>query len=308
MPSPRIVVVGSSNTDMVVKAPRIPGPGETVLGGRFVLAAGGKGANQAVAAARLGCTVTLVARLGRDLFGRQTEENLRHEGIDTAHLVWDDVTPSGVALIMVSAEGENAIAVAPGANGELTPANVERAEPAIAAAQVLLVQLEVPLQAVERAVELARRHGVRTILNPAPATQVTDELLRQVDLLTPNEHEAALLAGMGTEGEEGAERAAQALLARGVRAVVVTLGRRGALIATAEGLERVPAFRVKPVDTTGAGDAFNGALACRWAQGALLRDAVRYATAAGALATTVMGAQPSLPTAEKVAELLAAEG
>ncbi len=301
MTTPHIVVIGSANTDMVVKVPRIPAPGETVLGGRFVMAAGGKGANQAVAAARLGARVTFVGRLGRDLFGRQTEENLRREAIDTSYLAWDEAAPSGVALIMVSEDGENSIAVAPGANGELTPADVERAEGAIAAAQVVLVQLEVPLAAVERALELAARHGVRTILNPAPAAPVPDGLLRQVDLLTPNEHEARLLSGLDAAAESGAEAAARALLGRGVRALAMTLGRRGALVAQEGRLELVPSFQVTPVDTTGAGDAFNGALAFMWAQGRPLGEAVRYANAVAALATTVMGAQPSMPTAEKVA-------
>jgi ribokinase len=308
MPQPRIVVIGSANTDMVVKAPRIPGPGETVLGGRFVMAAGGKGANQAVAAARLGAHVTMVACLGQDVFGRQTKENLTRDGIDTSHLIWDGQAPSGIALIMLSEEGENSIAVAPGANAELTPADVERAEEAIRHADVLLLQLEVPLAAVRRGIELARRHRVRVILNPAPAAPVPGELLAQVDLLTPNEHEAALLTGVRAEGAEGAERAARALLARGVRVLVMTLGSRGALIATPEGMDLVPAFRVEPVDTTGAGDAFNGALATVWGRGEPLREAVRYANAAAALATTVMGAQPSLPRAEAVAAFLARPG
>mgnify|MGYP005838900263 CR=1 FL=1 len=308
MKGPRVVVVGSSNTDMVVKAPRIPRPGETVLGGRFVMAAGGKGANQAVAAARLGAQVTLVARLGRDMFGRETLGNLQREGIDTSFLAWDDSAPSGIALIVVSQEGENAIAVAPGANGELTPADVERAEGSIAAADVVLLQLEVPMAAVRRTAELAARHGVRVILNPAPAAPVPREVLQRVDLLTPNEHEAGLLSAVEPEGAEGAERAARALLRQGVRALAMTLGGRGALWARAGEMELVPAFRVEPVDTTGAGDAFNGALACAWAGGQELRQAVRYANAAAALATTVMGAQPSLPTAEQVEELLAEQG
>lgn len=304
MTAPHIVVIGSANTDMVVKVPRIPGPGETILGGRFVMAAGGKGANQAVAAARLGARVTFVGRLGRDMFGQQTEENLRREGIDTTHLVWDAETPSGVALIMVSEDGENSIAVAPGANGALTPGDVERAERAIAGANVVLLQLEVPLDAVQRAVELAARHGVRTILNPAPASPVPDDLLRSVDVLTPNEHEARLLSGSEAGEVDGAEAAAQALLARGVRAVAMTLGRRGALVADAGTMELVPSFKVTPVDTTGAGDAFNGALAFMWGQGHPLVEAVRYANAVAALATTVMGAQPSMPTAEQVAAFL----
>jgi ribokinase len=279
-----------------------------VTGGQFLMAAGGKGANQAVAAARLGCEVTLVARLGRDLFGRQTEENLKRDAIDTQFLAWDDRAPSGVALIMVSAEGENSIAVAPGANGELSPADVERAGEAIAQAQVLLLQLEVPLAAVRRAIEIARCAAVRVILNPAPAAPVPDELLREVDILTPNEHEAALLAGIKPEGAEGAEQAARTLLARGVRTVVMTLGKRGALIAHDTTIEAAPSYPVTPVDTTGAGDAFNGALACALAQGRLLEQAVAYANAAAALSTTVMGAQPSLPSAAQVTAFLAAQG
>jgi len=301
---PHIVVIGSANTDMVVKMPRLPRPGETVLGGRFFMAAGGKGANQAVAAARLGARVTFVGRLGRDMFGRQTEENLRREGIDTTYLTWDAETPSGVALIMVSEDGENSIAVAPGANGALTPADVERAEPAIAGASAVVLQLEVPLDAVQRAVELAASHGVRAILNPAPAAPLPHDLLCRVDLLTPNEHEARLLSGPDGGAADGAEAAAEALLARGVRAVAMTLGRRGALVAEAGRMELVPSFKVTPVDTTGAGDAFNGALAFMWGQGHPLVEAVRYANAVAALATTVMGAQPSMPTAEKVAEFL----
>ena len=304
MQRPRIVVVGSSNTDMVVKAPHIPAPGETVVGGSLVMAAGGKGANQAVTAARLGSEVTFVVRLGRDMFGRQAEEGLRREGIDMSYLVWDERTPSGVALIIVSQEGENSIAVAPGANAEMTPADVERAEDAIAAADVVLVQLEVPLAAVQRTVELAVRHRVRVILNPAPAAPVPDDLLAQVSLLTPNQHEAALLVGVKVQGEAGAEQAARVLVERGVRSLVITLGKRGALLVEDGRSELIPAYRVDPVDTTGAGDAFNGALAHMWAQGKPLREAVFYANAVAALATTVMGAQPSLPHADKVAAFL----
>jgi ribokinase len=293
---------------MVVKAPRIPRPGETILGGRFVMAAGGKGANQAVAAARLGCQVTMVARLGRDMFGQQTEQNLCREGIDTSLLIWDDQAPSGVALIMVSEEGENSIVVAPGANAGMTPEDVERASSAIAAADLLLLQLEVPLAAVRRGVEIALQRRVRIVLNPAPAAQVPQDLLSQVDLLTPNQHEAALLSGVEIESPEAAGKAAKDLLGRGVRALAITLGRHGALIATSGGLEPMPGFKVQPVDTTGAGDAFNGALACIWAQGRPLREAVRYANAAAALATTVMGAQPSLPDAQQVAAFLAGQG
>ena len=303
MPSrPKIVVVGSANTDMVVKTDRIPGPGETVIGGEFMMAAGGKGANQAVAAARLGAQVTLVGCLGRDVFGDQALAGYAQEGIDTSYMVRDPDAASGVALIFVDARGENSIAVASGANARLTPADVERAGQAIAGADVLLAQLEVPVEAVGRAIELAHRAGVRVILNPAPARQIDPRLLAQVDIATPNEHEIRVVVG-----EEDAQGAIARMLAAGTGTVLVTLGAQGVLWATPEGQQSVPAFAVQAVDTTAAGDAFNGGLACALGRGLAMAGAIRYASAAAALAVTRMGAQPSLPTGAEVDAFLRAQ-
>jgi ribokinase len=299
---PKIVVVGSANTDMVAKIDRIPGPGETVIGGEFMMAAGGKGANQAVAAARLGAQVTFVACLGRDVFGDQAIAGYQREGIDTSRIVRDAEAASGVALIFVDARGENSIAVASGANARLTPADVERAGASIAAADVLLVQLEVPLAAVGRAIELAHDAGVPVILNPAPARQIDPGLLARVDIATPNEHEIRVVVG------EGEQRAAiERMLEAGTGTVLVTLGPQGVLWASREGQQRVPAFAVRAVDTTAAGDAFNGGLACALGRGLGMAAAIRYANGVAALSVTRMGAQPSLPTGAEVDAFLRAQ-
>jgi len=300
----KIVVVGSSNTDMVVQVPHLPAPGETVLGGAFVMAAGGKGANQAVATARLGAQVTLVARVGQDVFGERALAGFEREGISTQHIIADPEAASGVALITVDSAGENSIAVAPGANARLSPEDVERARETIQGADALLLQLEVPLETVQTAAELGRQAGVRVILNPAPApgSPLPPALLAYVDVLTPNEKEASDLVG----APRSPEKAARQLLQQGVGAVVVTLGARGALIAAPQGEQHVASFAVEAVDTTAAGDAFNGGLAVALAKGQPLGEAVRFASACGALATTQLGAQPSLPTEEEVTTFLAA--
>jgi ribokinase len=300
---PRIVVVGSANTDMVIKAPRIPRPGETVIGGEFVMAAGGKGANQAVAAARLGAQVALVARLGTDVFGDQAVAGYQREGIDTAHVVRDPDAASGVALIFVDARGENSIAVASGANARLTPADVERAGRVIAAADVLLVQLEVPLDAVARAIELAHRAEVTVILNPAPAAEIDPALLANVSIATPNEHEIQVVVG-----EPEPERAVSRMLDAGTGIVLVTLGPQGVLWAEGQRRQIVPAYAVQAVDTTAAGDAFNGGLACALGRGLPTEQAVRYANAVAALSVTRMGAQPSLPREGEVRAFLGERG
>ena len=291
----KVVVVGSTNTDMVVKSERIPAPGETILGGRFLMNPGGKGANQAVAAARLGGDVTFVAKVGDDLFGREAKGLFAKEGIRTEYVQTDASEPSGVALIMVDAKGENCIAVASGANGALSPGDIGAARGAIETAGVLLMQLETPLETVRCAARWAAAKGVPVILNPAPACALPAELLKCVDLITPNESEAELLTGVKVTDEATAQAAAAALCAKGVRRVVITMGARGAFIfAEGKGFF-VPAFKVQAVDTTAAGDVFNGALAVALTEGLPLTEAVRFAAKAASISVTRMGAQASAP-------------
>jgi len=306
MAKQNIVVVGSSNTDMIIQLDRIPKPGETILGGEFSMAAGGKGANQAVAAARAGGSVTFVARVGRDMFGDQAVAGFVKDGIQTKYVFRDQSAPSGVALIFVAKDGENSIAVASGANGCLAPADVRKAKAAFAAASLLVMQLETPLETVQAAAELAARHGVQVILNPAPARSLPDALLKRVSILTPNETEAELLTGIKVATEEQAGQAADALMAKGVGTVVITLGARGAFVVTPQVRQMVPGFKVKPVDTTAAGDVFNGALAVALAEGQELLQAVRFANAAGALSVTKLGAQPSAPKRAAIQKFLKA--
>ena len=298
---PKIVVVGSSNTDMVVRASHLPIHGETVLGEEFVMLAGGKGANQAVAAARLGADVTFVARVGRDMFGDKALETYRAAGINVDYIVRDDAAASGVALITVDRNGENIISVAPGANGKLSTADVTSAEPVIKQSDSMLLQLEIPLTTVQAAIELAHRHHVRVILNPAPAGLLPNDLLRMVDVLTPNENEAAVLT---THSASQVEVLLSLLSARG--SLIITRGQRGAELVQHGGAMLIPAYAVTAVDTTGAGDAFNGALATALARGTEIVEAVRYANAAAALSITRFGAQTSLPTHDEVIQLMQA--
>jgi ribokinase len=298
MPRPKIVVVGSANTDMVVRAQHLPLPGETVLGGKFVMTAGGKGANQAVAAARLGADVSFVARLGRDIFGDRALVGYQTESINTAYIVRDEEEASGVALIVVDEAAENIIAVAPGANGRLSVEDVRAAEPAFREADVVLVQLEIPLEAVRAAIELAKQHNVSAILNPAPARTLPEDILCGVAVLTPNENEAARLIG------EKVDAVLEGLIARGAGSVVMTCGAAGCEVLSDGKRQRVPGFHVEAVDTTGAGDCFNGALAVALARGFAMIEAVRYANAAAALAVTRFGAQIAMPTDEEVRQFL----
>jgi ribokinase len=297
---PRIVVVGSVNTDMVVKGERLPGPGETVTGGQFVLAAGGKGANQAVAAARLGADVTLVAKVGRDVFGDQAIENFHREGIRTDCILRDPDNATGVALILVDDSGENLISVASGANHALTPAEIEQAAERIRTADVLMLQLEIPMDAVCRAAQIAAEAGVPVMLDPAPAAPLPEGLLRNVTYLTPNESEAERLTAIAVTDEVTARRAAERLLAAGARYVIVTLGSKGALLAGKDNTVLIPTEPVNAVDTTAAGDAFNGGLAWARGSGMALEAAVRQACLVGALSATRLGAQPSLPTKDEL--------
>jgi ribokinase len=303
---PKLVVVGSSNTDMIIRLDCLPRPGETVMGGEFAMAAGGKGANQAVGAARAGGDVTLVARVGRDVFAERAAAGWAADRIRAQFVVRDPVRPSGTALIFVAADGENSIAVASGANAALSPADVRKAGPAIAAARAVLLSLEIPLNTVLAAAALAAKRGVPVILNPAPARPLPGALLRMVSVLTPNETEAELLTGIPIDGDAAAGRAADRLLRRGVRrAVVITLGKRGAFVAGSGLRRRIAGFRVRAVDATAAGDIFNGALAVALAEGRDLEAAVRFANAAAALSVTRPGAQPSAPTRNEIDALLA---
>lgn len=299
----KIVVVGSTNTDMIVRTQRIPGPGETVLGGKFLMAAGGKGANQAVAAARAGGDVTFIARIGNDLFGQRAVQGFRRDDINVEFIKRDPSAASGVALIIVDARGENCIAVASGANANLSTADVRAAAKAIASADILLMQLEVPLATVTLAAAIAAKNGVRTILNPAPARALPRALLKNVTFLTPNESEAALLA-RGAGGRRGDHRETARLLARKVSSVILTLGSKGSFIASAQAGEFVPAFKVKAVDTTAAGDVFNGCLAVALAERNSLPEAVRFASAAAAISATRLGAQPSAPSRPEIERFL----
>ena len=296
----RVLVVGSSNTDMVVRVPRIPRPGETVLGGAFAMAAGGKGANQAVAAARAGGRVTFVARVGDDVFGERALAGFRADGLDTRFVRRLPGEASGVALINVDEGGENSISVASGANALLSAADVESAAGAFDEADIVLLQLESPLPSVEAAVRMAGERGTPVVLNPAPARSLADRLLRPVTVLTPNESEAEILTGIPVRDEAGAREAAARLRGSGPDIVVVTMGGRG-LYASGPGFEgMMPAFDVKPIDTTAAGDVFNGALAVALAEKRPLAEALRFAQAAAAISVTRPGAQPSAPTRAEI--------
>ena len=301
---PNIVVVGSSNTDMVIKMEKIPAPGETVLGGQFAIAAGGKGANQAVAAARAGGRVSLVACVGDDMFGKQAVEGFKADNINTEFVFLDEGQPSGCALIFIDKHGENSIAVASGANARLAPHHIELARDRIASADILLMQLEIPLETVEYAVRMASDNGVTVILDPAPAQHLNDTLLKDVSILTPNEGEAEMFTGIAVDDEEGAEEAAGCLLEWGVNTVLITLGSRGVFIA-ADGIRKmISGIEVDTVDSTAAGDVFNGALAVSLAGDSPLPDAVRFANAAAALSVTRLGAQPSAPQRGEIEEFL----
>ncbi len=297
---PRVVVVGSSNTDMVIRSPRLPRPGESVAAGQFYMAAGGKGANQAVAAARAGARVTLIAKLGADIFGEQAIAGFRREGIDCCWIARDPRAPSGIALILVAEDGENLISVALGANMRLTAAEVARAARAIASADALVLQLEVPLAAVRCAVAIARRSRVPVIFNPAPAPRkpLPRALLRQIDYLVLNETEMEVIAGSAEF------TAARRLLEAGVRHVILTRGKKGA--ALLDGTPRpklIPGHRVRAVDAVGAGDAFVGALAAFIAEGRPLAEALNLANAAAAISVTRKGAQPSMPSRPEILRL-----
>lgn len=300
----RVTVVGSLNVDMVTRVPRFPGPGETILGSSLRTVPGGKGANQAVAAARLGAQVSMVGKVGRGGFGELLLSSLRKSRVDCSHVTQSSWSTTGTALILVDETGQNNIVVVPGVNMQLSPADIGRARHAITSADVLLLQLEIPLDAVASAVEMAHARGVSVVLNPAPAQPLPPDLLSSVDVLVPNESETHVLTGISVESEAQMQEAARALQDLGVGAVILTLGERGAMLARNGKTQVIPAFDVKTVDSTAAGDAFMAGFSVALAEGRPLEEAVRWGNAGGALAATKLGAQPSLPHRGDVERLL----
>lgn len=297
-----IVVVGSLNADLVARSARFPKPGETIEGEDLATIPGGKGANQAVAAARLGASVAMVGCVGADAFGTMLIENLKQNHVNAQRVRRDGSAATGTAIILVDSNGENSIVLSPGANGRIRPGDIE--PDALSGAKLLLLQFEIPMDTVVHAARLAKDKKVKVIVNPAPAHEVPDELLNYADYLLPNETELALLTGKDTRDKHALEEAARSLIKRGVPNVIVTLGARGALVTTKLSKKYLPPYKVRPVDTTGAGDAFIGGFAFALLNRKSLKDAVQYGCACGALATTKFGAQPSLPTADEVKKLI----
>ena len=298
-----IVVAGSANVDFILRVTALPQPNQTITGHDMAVAIGGKGLNQAVACARLGAVTRMIAAVGEDSFAGQAMAYLTTNGVDTSHVTALSGVATGVANIFVAADGQNMIVVTPGANARLTPAMIDAAEPAIAEARAVIVQLETPLDAVRRALEVARRHGVMTVLNPAPVQAGALALFPLADLVTPNETELAALTGIDGQDDAALTQALQAVIAAGAKQAVVTLGAQGAATLIDGKLARVPAFTVKAVDATGAGDHFNGALVSRLVLGEDLLTAMRYASAASALSVTKPSAD-SAPTQAEVAAFL----
>ena len=291
----RIIVIGSSNTDMVIKTEKLPAPGETILGGKFLMNPGGKGANQSVAASRLGGKVTFISKRGNDLFGNQAVGLLMREGVDIKYIVKDPDLPSGVALITVDSTGENSIVVAPGSNGNLLKEDIPSVIFDTGKFEILLLQLEIPIDTVEYSAVTASEHGIKVILNPAPARKLSDNLLKHTWLITPNETEAETITGVIITDIPSAERAAELIQERGTKNVIITLGEAGAYIKSENYTGLIPGIKVKPVDTTAAGDVFNGALAVAISEGSDLKDAVIFANKAASISVTRMGAQASAP-------------
>jgi ribokinase len=303
MQSKKIVVVGSCNTDMVIKADRLPVPGETILGGTFFMNPGGKGANQAVAASRMGGSVTLISKTGNDVFGKQSVMLYTAENIKTDFIYSDPKHPSGVALITVDSQGENCIVVASGANAYLTPSDIDKASAEIENSDLVLMQLEIPIETVEYVAEMASRKGIKVILNPAPARALSDNLLKHLYIIIPNKSEAEILSGIKVSDIESAKQAADIISAKGVDIVVITLGSQGALIKEYNEYLFVEAFKVDALDTTAAGDTFCGAFCVGLSEGRSIPEAVKLAARAAAITVTRMGAQASIPYRSELSSL-----
>jgi ribokinase len=300
MSANQITVIGSSNTDMVIRTTKLPAPGETILGGDFFMNPGGKGANQAVAAARLGGNVTLVAKVGNDIFGQQAKTLFEADNINTKHLTIDPAHPSGIALITVDQHGENCIVVASGANGFLTTKEIDDVKDDILQSTLILMQLEIPLETVEYVTEIASKADIKVILNPAPATKLSDSLLAKLYMITPNETEAELISGISVTDFASAETAARYLANKGIRVIVITMGSKGALVFNDNKAIVVSAPKVEAIDSTAAGDVFNGALAVAISEGQDLKEAVEFACKAAAISVTRLGAQASAPFRKEI--------
>lgn len=299
MDRPKVCVVGACNLDLISYVPRLPSLGETLHGSRFHMGFGGKGANQAVMAAKLGGDVTMVTKLGQDVFGENTLKNFESWGVNTEHVHFTDQAFSGVAPIAVDPQGHNSIIIVTGANDLLTPDDIETARPAIAAAQIMVCQLEIPLEINLAALRLARQEGVKTIFNPAPArSELPEELYQLSDIFCPNESETELLTDISIKTLEDAQNAARVLVERGAATVILTLGKRGSLLVTRDSTEHVPVEAVRALDTTGAGDAFVGSLAFFLAAGKPLTDAIKRANAIAAISVQASGTQTSFPEAK----------
>ena len=303
MQAKKIVVVGSCNTDMVIKADRLPVPGETILGGTFFMNPGGKGANQAVAAARMGGNVTLISKTGNDVFGKQSVSLYNSENIKTDFIFSDAKRPSGVALITVDSHGENCIVVASGANASLCPADIDKAGAEIESSDLILMQLEIPIDTVEYVAEIANKKGIKVILNPAPARALSNNLLKHLFIIIPNKSEAEILSGIKVFDIESAKQAANIISAKGVNIVVITLGAQGALIKEFDEYHFVEASKVDALDTTAAGDTFCGALCVGLSEGKSILDSVKLAARAAAITVTRMGAQASIPYRSELSSL-----
>ena len=297
---PYILVAGSSNTDMVINSAHLPAPGETIIGSSFFMNPGGKGSNQAVAAARLGGHVTFICKTGNDIFGKQAAEIFENEGIDISYVLEDPDNPSGVALINVDDNGENTIVVASGSNATLSRADLEHSMNVIENASVVLMQLEIPLDTVQYVAAIAREKNVRVILNPAPARELPLSLMKNISIITPNEREAEMLTGITVNNFDTAKEAAKSLSSKGIETVIITLGPKGALVYDNGKFEHVPSVEVKAVDTTAAGDVFNGALAVALNEGKAILEATSFACKAAAISVTRKGAQSSAPFRKEI--------
>lgn len=303
----KITIIGSSNTDLMMQVDKTPGPGETIIGKQFSVNPGGKGANQAVAAARAGGDVSFIGCIGKDVFGNLAIEKLDKDNIDTSSIFRDSDAPSGMALVYVDANGENSISIAPGSNFELSPKNIDESLGKLSNTKIILTQLEIPIETVERAAHLARKQGITFILDPAPAASLSDNLMGNVDIITPNETEAEKLTGIALTNETNIRSACEKLHKQGVGTIIITLGSRGAFLSNSDYCLLIPTYKVDPIDTTGAGDIFNGALARAMSEYEDIREALKFANAAAAISVTKLGAQASAPKKSEIEAFLKRE-